>query len=128
MANMKILVVDDEKIFSDNLTSFLKILGYEVFNTYSGEEALNILEKEKPDVLICDLKLSKVGTLNGDDVLTHLKQVSPKTVPVIITAFKGDAMQEKLAERGVVRCIFKPVNFGEIEALLKELAEELDRS
>ena len=122
---MKILVVDDEKIFSDKLSEFLKILGYEVFNTYTGEEALAILEKEKPDVLISDLKLSMAGTFDGDDIITQLKAISPNTKPIILTAFTNEATQQKLLAKGAYKYLFKPVNFMEIQTILNELRESL---
>ncbi len=126
MAVMKILIVDDEKQFADNLTEFLRLLGHKVHKAYTGEQATDILDKEKPDILLCDLKLSGVGTLDGDDVLTHLKSHSLKTIPIMLTAFKNEATQKRLASKGAVRCLYKPIQLKELESLLKELEQELN--
>lgn len=127
MAKMKVLIVDDEKQFSDQLAEYLTVLGYEVYNTYTGEQALDILEKEKPNVILCDLKLRKIGTLDGDDILTQLKSLSPKTIPVMLTAYKNEATQRRLISKGAVRCLYKPIQLNELESLLRELEEELNK-
>lgn len=120
---MKILIVDDEKDFSDKLASFLQMLGHEVTNTYTGEEALQLLEKEKPNVLILDFKLSSSGVLNGDDLLTHLKSVSPDTTPIVITGYNSERVRKLLAEKGAARCLFKPIQLSQIESIINELKE-----
>ena len=127
MAKMKILIVDDEKQFCDDIAGYLTNLGHEVYSTYTGEQALGLLEKHKPDVLLCDLKLSGIGILEGDDVLSRINSLSPKTVPIIITAYINEAVQKSLASKGARKCLFKPIQLQELEALLEELGEELDR-
>lgn len=124
---MKILIVDNEKQFTDDLAEYLKVLGYEAYGTYTGEQALEILSKEQPHVLLCDLKLSGVGVLEGDDVLTRLKSVSPKTIPIMLTAYTSEVTQKLLASKGAVKCLFKPIKIDEVESLLKELEEELNK-
>lgn len=127
MAKMKILIVDDEKQFSDRLTEYLIDSGYEVYSAYTGEEALGILKKQKPDVLLCDLKLSGIGVLDGDDILVQLKSVSPKTTPVIITAYINETTQRNLMNKGAMECLRKPIQLDELESLLEELKETLGR-
>lgn len=125
MTNIRVLVVDDEKEFADRITNYFKLLGYEVYTAYSGEESLDILKKEKPEVLLCDLKMQ--GAIHGDDVLMHLKSISPETIPVIITAYKDEATRKKLTTKGAVKLLFKPIQLEEIEKLLEEIEEELDK-
>ncbi len=127
MSALKVLIVDDEKEFSDAISEHFKALGYEVFNTYTGEQALDILEKEKPHVLLCDLKLSGIGNLDGDDVLDRLKALSPNTIPVIITAYRDEVIQKKLASKGALKVLFKPIKLEELNNLLSEIEDELDK-
>ena len=126
MKVLKVLIVDDEKEFSDSISEYFNALGYEVFNTYTGEQALDILKKEKPDVLLCDLKLSGIGNLDGDDVLDRLKSVSPDTVPIIITAYRDEATQKRLVGKGAFKLLFKPIKLEEVDDLLSGIEDELD--
>ena len=127
MSVLKVLIVDDEKEFSDSISEYFKALSYDVFNTYTGEQALDILKKEKPNVLLCDLKLSGIGSLDGDDVLDRLKSISPNTIPVIITAYRDDVSQKRLASKGAVKVLFKPIKLEEVDNLLSEIEDELDK-
>ena len=123
MTSIRVLVIDDEKDFADQLMNYFKMLGYGVFVAYSGEDGLDILRKEKPEVLLCDLKMQ--GALHGDDVLTHLKSISPKTIPIMITAFKDEATKKKLTEKGATRVLFKPVQLSDLEDLLEGIEEDI---
>lgn len=127
MAKMKILIVDDEKQFADNIADYLNVLGYAAFKSYTGEEAVEILKKEKPDVLISDVKLSGVGAMDGDDVLNSLRSMGLKTIPIMITAYKNEAVKRNLMSKGAVRCIFKPIDLHQLESLLKEIEDEIEK-
>jgi len=118
---MKILIVDDEKQFSDDLAYYIKTLGHEVYNTYTGEQALDILKNEKPDVIFCDLKLSGAGVLEGDDLLARIKDVSPKTIAVMLTAYASETTQKLIGDKGAFKCIYKPIRLDEVVSTLKEL-------
>jgi DNA-binding NtrC family response regulator len=119
MTHIKILIVDDERDFSDKLSEYLRLLGYETHIAYSGEQALNIIRKVKPEVLLCDLKMQ--GAIHGDDILSQLKAINPKTVPIIITAYKDEAVQKRLAEKGAAKCLTKPLQIDELINILENI-------
>lgn len=127
MEELKILIVDDEKDFSDSVSDYFKSLGYKVFHTYTGKDALDILNKEKPDVMLCDLKLGGMNSINGDDVLNKLKSASPRTIPIIVTAYHDEAIQKRLSAKGVRKLLFKPIMLEEIDKLLSEIKGELNK-
>ena len=118
---MKILIVDDERDFSDELSKFLKSLDYQVVNAYSGQEATEILQRDKPDVLISDLRLSGSGILDGDSILESLKSISPDTVPIVVTGCTAERVRKRLAELGALRYLIKPIDLAEIEKILTEV-------
>jgi DNA-binding response OmpR family regulator len=76
----KILVVEDEEMIAKPLTMKLRLSGFEVKNAFDGQEALDILAKEKFDLIILDLLMPKV---DGFGVLTEL-QKKGDTTPVIV--------------------------------------------
>ena len=57
MQKYKILIVDDEKDFVDIIKLILKKEKYDVFIAYNGEDGFDIVQKEKPDLVILDLNL-----------------------------------------------------------------------
>jgi len=69
MKGSKILLVDDEVVFTTNMSKLLTNRGYKVTAANSGDEAIQALEKEPYDVVVLDLKMP------GMDGLTTLKEI-----------------------------------------------------
>jgi response regulator RpfG family c-di-GMP phosphodiesterase len=65
--------------------------------------------------------------MDGDDVLERLKSISPVTIPVIITAYRDESSQKRLASKGALRILFKPIKLEDIDKLLREVEENLDK-
>ena len=59
-----ILVVDDEKNAREGLRQFLNGLDYDVHTAGSGKEALDLVKKERPEVILADLKIPEINRLN----------------------------------------------------------------
>jgi DNA-binding NtrC family response regulator len=70
MKGSRILLVDDETVFTDNMTRLLTMRGYLVMAVDNGEAALQILEENDFDVIVLDLKMP------GMDGITTLKEIS----------------------------------------------------
>ncbi|MFH0935375.1 MAG: response regulator [Candidatus Omnitrophota bacterium] len=84
----KLLVVDDEKDIADTLAKTLTREGYETVVAYDGEEALQELKAQNPDIIILDLIMPK---LNGFDVLKEVREkYKDKWRPVIIVSAQSD--------------------------------------
>ena len=87
----KILVVDDEKPISDIIKFNLEKEGYEVVVAFDGEEALEKVEGEKPNLIILDLMLPKI------DGLEVAKRVRAKhTTPIIMVTAKDSELDKVL--------------------------------
>lgn len=88
MAKKKILVVDDEKDILELLKYNLEREGYEVLKTVTGEEALEQVKRESPDLIILDLMLPG---LNGLEVCKILKKdLRREAIPIIMLTAKGE--------------------------------------
>ncbi len=74
----KILIIDDDKYINDMLSEALNDEGYAVLKAYSGTEALLILEKQRPDLVLLDLLLPG---LSGEEILPTIKDI-----PVIVVS------------------------------------------
>ena len=88
MTNTKIILIEDDPILSKVLFEELKDAGFEVRGALDGEAGLELIRKEKPDLVLLDIMMPKK---TGFEVLEELKK-SPETqsVPVIILSLLGD--------------------------------------
>ena len=111
----KILVVDDEKPISDIIKFNLEKEGYEVVVAFDGEEALEKVEGEKPDLIILDLMLPKI------DGLEVAKRVRAKhTTPIIMVTAKDSELDKVLGlELGADDYVTKPFSNRELVARVK---------
>ena len=94
MAKGRILVVDDEIYIVHILDFSLGMEGYEVITALDGEQALEKLKTEKPDLIVLDIMMPK---LDGYEVCKAIKS-SPETrhIPVILLSAKGRNVDQKL--------------------------------
>ena len=79
-----ILVVDDDREMADVVCDVLREAGYDAAGANSGAEALALVKRECPDVLISDLRMSG---MSGHQLQLELKRVAPNLPVIIITAF-----------------------------------------
>ena len=94
MSKGKILVVDDEIYIVHILDFSLGMEGYEVVTALDGEQALEKLKSDKPDLIVLDIMMPK---LDGYEVCKAIKS-SPETrqIPVILLSAKGRNVDQKL--------------------------------
>ncbi len=114
----KILVVDDEYSFCKNLKEYLLRLGYEVTICMNGEQALDLIGGEKPDLMTLDMRMPGV---NGYDILEKLRKGNSPLKVVIISAVDTPEMAEQLTRSGAHAVLHKPVNLDILAQTVKEL-------
>ena len=119
----RILVVDDEAHIVMILKDSLEFSGFQVTTAYNGEEALDSVYKERPDLIVLDIGMPK---LDGWEVCRRLKSsADTRDIPVIIlTAYAQMSDKKKGATLGAERFISKPCDLTylveEINALLAQ--------
>ncbi len=109
--SMNILIVDDEEVLQDILSTLVRREGWNPLTARTGEDALGILERAEVDLVLLDLMLP---TMSGMEVMKQIHQRDPDQVVVIITAFSSiegaiDAMRE-----GAFHYIPKPFKNEEV--------------
>lgn len=113
----KILLVDDEKTLVKTLTYNLEKDGYLVISAYDGEEALNKVESDNPDLIILDLMLPGV---DGFEVCRRVRK--SMDLPIIMLTAKGDDIDKILGlELGADDYLTKPFNPRELLARVKAI-------
>jgi DNA-binding NtrC family response regulator len=80
----RILVVDDEPEMVENLTRLLRRAGYRLLGTTDAERALALLESERPDLLLTDLKMPGI---DGLELIRRARELDPTLPVIVITAF-----------------------------------------
>lgn len=105
----RILIIDDDIHIGNVLEETLSKEGYQIFRAYSGTEALFVLSKSKPDLVLLDLMLPG---LNGEDVLPQIKGI-----PIIVVSAKVDIDNKvDVLLGGAVDYVTKPFNMRELLA------------
>ncbi len=110
------LVVDDSMLIRYTVCRFLEERGFAVESATNGEEALDVLKRIKPALIVTDMQMPK---MSGTELITALKG-NPETagIPIIIVAHKPDGLD--LVEKRANFAIYKDID---IEA---QLAKALD--
>ena len=124
MAKNKILIVDDDKGYLEELSEMLTLAGYEVIALSDGSSAVKAAQINVPDVVLIDLRMP---VMSGFEVADKLKALT-ETCNVPVIAITGHyTMKEHvwlMKFCGIKKCLKKPVNpvelKAEIEIVLKE--------
>jgi len=101
----KILVVDDEREILDMLTDHLEDEGYVVSQAVDGEQALEGVRSEPPDLVLLDITMPGV---NGLEVLRRLRRDHPKIPVVMITGIEDEALARSTLKMGAFDYLQKP--------------------
>jgi len=114
--NSSILLVDDETAITENLAPFLRRSGFTVTVASNGEEALQQVAADKPDLLVLDVLMPR---LDGREVLRRLRQGGNWT-PIILLTQVGEASERAMAlEEGADDYLNKPFDPHELVARIR---------
>ena len=113
----KILIVDDEVEICDFLKEFFIDRHYDVVTASSGAEALRLVAKENPQVLLLDIKMPGV---DGLQVLKEVKARFPKLKVIMVTAVETADKIDEALKLGADNYITKPLSLEYLERDVKE--------
>ena len=117
----KILVVDDEMDICDFVKHFFEERNYEVFTAFGGFDAVRVVKKEKPSLVLLDIKMKD---MDGIETLEKIREID-KNVNVIMVTAVEDKDKMKAAERlGARAYITKPLVLEELESTVTTYAKE----
>ncbi len=122
MAIEKVLVIDDELIMRNFLVEALKRKGLDAFAAESGQKALQIIKEHSFDLVITDMKMPG---MSGLEVLKHIKEISPSTLVIIITAFGTIENAVEAMQSGAFHYLIKPFSLESIMANIEKANQHL---
>jgi CheY-like chemotaxis protein len=116
-----VLIVDDEKNFLLSLTDGLsnKKYGFNVLTAQNGKEALNVLSTTQVSMVVTDLKMP---VMDGFDLIANMSRAHRNVPVMVMTAFGGPKVSEKLSSMAVEGYIEKPIDYKD---LAKRIHDEL---
>jgi DNA-binding NtrC family response regulator len=112
-----ILVVDDEKNTREGLKKFLEGMNYDVFTAESAEEALRLIDQERPDIVLTDIRMPRT---DGIALLEKIKAKYPEISVIVLTAYGTVENAVKAMKMGAFHYLMKPINLEELEFLIKK--------
>jgi len=117
----KILVVDDSDVLRRIMRFNLEKVGFTVLEAVNGEEGLEMIVNEKPDLVFLDIMMPK---MDGFFVLKRLQEMGLTDIPIIVVTAKGGEDDALNAKRlGAKLVITKPFSPKEIVGLAKQFTE-----
>jgi two-component system response regulator PilR (NtrC family) len=116
-----ILIIDDEQSMRDFLSIMLKKEGYDVVSAETGSDALKAVQNEIFDLVISDVKMPG---MDGIDVLKAVKEVSPETMVIMVTAYATAETAVEAMKLGAYDYITKPFKVDEIKLTIQKALEK----
>jgi CheY-like chemotaxis protein len=118
---LRILVVEDSPVNRKMVLAVLRRLGFEALTATHGLEALEVIRRTRVDLILMDVEMPE---MDGPTATRELRRLLPRIwqpVVVALTAHSADSVREQLAASGMDEFLTKPVQVGEIAALLERL-------
>ncbi len=123
MGKGRILVMDDEEIIRDVLSSMLEFLGYEVEFSLDGQDALDkyreAMQKDKRfDAIIMDLTIP--GGIGGKEAIHDLREIDPGVRAIVSSGYSNDPVMSNFTEYGFTGVVKKPFKIEELDEVLDQ--------
>ena len=112
----RVLFVDDEREFVQTVSQRLISRDVGTYGVYNGEEALEIINEDRPDVMVLDLKMPG---LHGLEVLRRTKEIAPEVEVIILTGHGTVKDEHECMELGAFAYLNKPVDIEQLSATIK---------
>lgn len=123
MEKKKVLVVDDSLLIRKLLQDFLEAKGYTVLLAQDGKEALEMINKDMPDMMLLDITMP---VMDGIEVLEELKKLNINLPVIIVTNTADIKIARETLEKGAYDYVTKPIDFDYLE--LSILAKTLQKT
>ena len=117
-----LLIVDDEEIALRNLQHVMEKEGYQVTATQSGATAVSLLESQRFDVVLTDLRMEGV---DGMDVLKKSRELQPAAEVIFITGYATAESAVQALKHGAFYYIAKPFRLDEVRKVVAEALEKV---
>ena len=113
-----VLITDDDEDIRLTLRAYLEDCDYRVVEAQDGRDGLTVIAREKPDVVVTDLRMPD---MDGFHFIDCLKTESPGTPVIIITGTGDPSLAQEACRAGAAACLFKPFpNMAELADAIRD--------
>jgi two-component system alkaline phosphatase synthesis response regulator PhoP len=121
----KILIVDDEPHVALVLKQFLERAGWQVFSALNGELAIDLINKEKPDAVISDVYMPKMG---GIELCDFIQQNMPGYRPLLMlmTSRTDRDIRAWIVQQNQIEMMTKPISMRRLLARINDYSANRD--
>jgi DNA-binding NtrC family response regulator len=120
MNTKKIVIVDDEETVRYSFRKLFRDPGYEIFEAANGLDALSVIKKESPDLVLMDIEMPG---LNGLEAIQRIKSMMPQLPVIIMTAFGTSERVIAAMKYGAFEYLEKPFDVARLKAVISEAIE-----
>lgn len=117
---VKVLIIDDEGLFREDLASLLSLRGCECRTAPDGEKGQTVAKEFLPDVVLCDISLPDIS---GIEVLEQILRINPKSFIIMITAYGTVETAIEAFRKGASDYIMKPLIIEDVLQKIERLME-----
>lgn len=117
----KLLIVEDEELLCRVYSTTLIEHGYQVLTAHDGKTALELTKKEKPDLVVLDIKLPE---MSGIKVLEEIRKIDPQVPIIMATAYDSFKTDYEVWSGQVSDYIVKPIKLMELTEKIKKILGE----
>src|SRR3989338_2409631 len=112
----KLLVVDDEIDIVEVTKKFFTRRGVETFSASEGNEAIRIIQEQKPDLILLDYNLPG---LSGMEILRKMREeLKLDTKVILVTGFETEMVNNETKDLGIHDCVHKPLDLNKLEKIV----------
>ncbi|MBU0923843.1 response regulator transcription factor [bacterium] len=124
LKNKTILLVEDEKVIRENISSMLKFFFKEVYVAIDGYDGLDKYENYLPDIIMTDLKMPN---MSGFELIKELEKRASKSYTIIVSAHTDTELLIEAINKGVHRYLIKPITEDELFEAFNAYFEKIDK-
>jgi len=115
--NYKILIIDDDELFTDTVSFVLEQQEYDVLQAANGEDGITVAKQHRPDVILCDVRMHN---MHGYDTANVLKSESKtQNIPIIMmTGYASPYGERRSKMAGADYYLAKPIAVQDLTAAI----------
>jgi len=117
----RVLVVDDNKEFCQNVVDILELKDYEAVAAYDGLKALELVKQDGFDLVLMDVRMP---VMDGVETFKKLKEIAPNTPVIMITAYAVEDLVREALKEGAFASLKKPLDFDELFELIEQVIDK----
>lgn len=119
---VKVLCIEDELLIRENQVDYLKRFFDIIYEASDADEALEIIENKKPDLIITDIEMSNI---NGLDMIRLIRKKNKEVKIIVLTAYSNKEYLLDAIDLGLVKYLIKPIDHEIFYPILLQCAKDI---